>query len=212
MVISNTGAVRPHDLLWGMPLAALPDDAPKWAVDAVLAGQPLVVRRQAMPAGQVAVGLRGRGREQRYAASMPLADVHRRVMPEQLIDAPTESHQQWPALHALRQIRPVMEALELDRGVGGSAGFELASGIAALHQDSDLDLILRTPGRLNRRCAAELVEALETSVCRVDVQLQLEQGAVALREWARPTGRVLLKTATGARLVADPWHLAQVYA
>ena len=212
MVISNTGAVRPHDLLWGMPLAALPDDAPKWAVDAVLAGQPVVVRRQAMPAGQVAVGLRGRGREQRYAASMPLADVHRRVMPEQLIDAPTESHQQWPALHALRQIRPVMEALELDWGVGGSAGFELASGIAALHQDSDLDLILRTPGRLNRRCAAELVEALETSVCRVDVQLQLEQGAVALREWARPTGRVLLKTATGARLVADPWHLGQVCA
>ncbi|PBP97501.1 phosphoribosyl-dephospho-CoA transferase [Pseudomonas congelans] len=210
MVISNTGTVRPHDLLWGMPLTALPDDAPKWAVDAVLAGQPVVVRRQAMPAGQVAVGLRGRAREQRYAASMSLADVHRRVMPEQLIDAPTESHQQWPALHALRQIRPVMEALELDWGVGGSAGFELASGIAALHQDSDLDLILRTPGRLNRRCAAELIEALETSVCRVDVQLQLEQGAVALREWARPTGRVLLKTATGARLVADPWHLAQV--
>ncbi|PHX44741.1 phosphoribosyl-dephospho-CoA transferase, partial [Pseudomonas syringae pv. syringae] len=165
-----------------------------------------------MPAGQVAVGLRGRGREQRYAASMPLAEVCRRVMPEQLIDAPTEIHQQWPALQALRQIRPVMEALELDWGVGGSAGFELASGIAALHQDSDLDLILRTPGRLNRRCAAELVEALETSVCRVDVQLQLESGAVALREWARPTGRVLLKTATGARLVADPWHLRQVCA
>lgn len=212
MVISNTGAVLPHDLLWGMPLTALPDDAPKWAVEAVLAGQPVVVRRQAMPAGQVAVGLRGRGREQRYAASMPLAEVCRRVMPEQLIDAPTEIHQQWPALQALRHIRPVMEALELDWGVGGSAGFELASGIAALHQDSDLDLILRTPGRLNRRCAAELVEALETSVCRVDVQLQLESGAVALREWARPTGRVLLKTATGARLVADPWHLRQVCA
>ncbi|SOP95293.1 malonate decarboxylase holo-ACP synthase [Pseudomonas syringae] len=212
MVISNTGAVLPHDLLWGMPLTALPDDAPKWAVEAVLAGQPVVVRRQAMPAGQVAVGLRGRGREQRYAASMPLAEVCRRVMPEQLIDAPTEIHQQWPALQALRQIRPVMEALELDWGVGGSAGFELASGIAALHQDSDLDLILRTPGRLNRRCAAELVEALEASVCRVDVQLQLESGAVALREWARPTGRVLLKTATGARLVADPWHLRQVCA
>ncbi|MDF5892203.1 malonate decarboxylase holo-ACP synthase [Pseudomonas syringae pv. syringae] len=212
MVISNTGAVLSHDLLWGMPLTALPDDAPKWAVEAVLAGQPVVVRRQAMPAGQVAVGLRGRGREQRYAASMPLAEVCRRVMPEQLIDAPTEIHQQWPALQALRQIRPVMEALELDWGVGGSAGFELASGIAALHQDSDLDLILRTPGRLNRRCAAELVEALETSVCRVDVQLQLESGAVALREWARPKGRVLLKTATGARLVADPWHLRQVCA
>ncbi|MFH7391390.1 phosphoribosyl-dephospho-CoA transferase MdcG domain-containing protein, partial [Pseudomonas syringae group genomosp. 7] len=62
------------------------------------------------------------------------------------------------------------------------------------------------------RCAAELVEALETSLCRVDVQLQLDHAAVALREWARPTGRVLHKTSEGARLDADPWHRVEVYA
>ncbi|WP_024697085.1 malonate decarboxylase holo-ACP synthase [Pseudomonas avellanae] len=212
MVIDSAFAVLPHDLLWGMPLSALPDDAPQWAVDTVLAGQPVVVRRQAMPAGQVAVGLRGRGREQRYAASMRLTDVYRRVTPEQLIDSASETVQEWPALRALRQVRPVMDALERVWGVGGSAGFELASGIAALHQGSDLDLILRTPQPFSRRCAAELVEALAASVCRVDVQLQLDQGAVALREWARPAGRVLLKTASGARLVSDPWHLAEVCA
>ncbi|WP_440094510.1 malonate decarboxylase holo-ACP synthase [Pseudomonas syringae] len=212
MVIDSAFAVLPHDLLWGMRLSALPDDAPQWAVDTVLAGQPVVVRRQAMPAGQVAVGLRGRGREQRYAASMWLTDVYRRVTPEQLIDSASETVQEWPALRALRQVRPVMDALERVWGVGGSAGFELASGIAALHQDSDLDLILRTPQPFSRRCAAELVEALAASVCRVDVQLQLDQGAVALREWARPAGRVLLKTASGARLVSDPWHLAEVCA
>lgn len=115
-------------------------------------------------------------------------------------------------MRALRQVRPVMDTLELVWGVGGSAGFELASGIAALNQDSDLDLILRTPTPFSRRCAAELVEALAASVCRVDVQLQLDQGAVALREWARPAGRVLFKTASGARLVSDPWHLAEVCA
>ncbi|WP_024656702.1 malonate decarboxylase holo-ACP synthase [Pseudomonas syringae USA007] len=212
MVIDSAFAVQPHDLLWGMPLSALPDDAPQWAVDTVLAGQPVVVRRQAMPAGQVAVGLRGRGREQRYAASMRLTDVYRRVTPEQLIDSASETVQDWPALRALRQVRPLMDALERVWGVGGSAGFELASGIAALHQGSDLDLILRTPQPFSRRCAAELVEALAASVCRVDVQLQLDQGAVALREWARPAGRVLLKTASGARLVSDPWHLAEVCA
>lgn len=81
MVIDSACAVLPHDLLWGMPLSALPDDAPKWAVETVLAGQPVVVRRQAMPVGQVAVGLRGYGREQRYAASMLLTDVYRRVTP-----------------------------------------------------------------------------------------------------------------------------------
>ncbi|KPW24308.1 Phosphoribosyl-dephospho-CoA transferase [Pseudomonas cannabina pv. alisalensis] len=212
MVINHAFAVLPHDLLWGMPLSALPDDAPQWAVDTVLAGQPVVVRRQTMPAGQVAVGLRGRGREQRYGASMRLTDVYRRVTPEQLIDCPSEHIQDWPALRALRQVRPVMDALERVWGVGGSAGFELASGIAALNQDSDLDLILRTPQPFSRRCAAELVEALDKAVCRVDVQLQLEQGAVVLREWARPAGRVLLKSASGARLVSDPWHLAEACA
>ncbi|RMV75757.1 Phosphoribosyl-dephospho-CoA transferase [Pseudomonas caricapapayae] len=212
MVTDGAFAARPHDLLWGMPLSCLPDDAPAWAVEAVLAGHPVVVRRQAVTAGQVAVGLRGRGREQRYAANMSLADVYRQVSPEQLVDCPTGHIQDWPALRALRQVRPVMDALERVWGIGGSAGFELASGIAALNQDSDLDLILRTPEPLSRRCAAELVEALETSVCRVDVQLQLDQGGVALREWARPTGRVLLKTSEGARLVVDPWHRVEVYA
>ncbi|MFH4175995.1 hypothetical protein WAJ79_23905, partial [Acinetobacter baumannii] len=90
--------------------SALPDDAPKWAVETVLAGQPVVVRRQAMPVGQVAVGLRGYGREQRYAASMLLTDVYRRVTPEQLVLCPVENIQDWPALRALRQVRPVMDA------------------------------------------------------------------------------------------------------
>ncbi|MCI3947522.1 malonate decarboxylase holo-ACP synthase [Pseudomonas syringae] len=211
-MIDRALAVLPHDLLWGMPLSALPDDAPKWAVEALLAGQPVVVRRQAMPSGQVAVGLRGRGREQRYGASMSLSDIERRVSPEQLIDSPADSVRDWPALRALCQVRPVMVALDMTWGIAGSAGFELASGFAALNQDSDLDLILRTPEPFSRRCAAELVEALDTPVCRVDVQLQLDQGAVALLEWARPTGRVLLKTATGARLVTDPWHLVEVCA
>ncbi|RMO87812.1 Phosphoribosyl-dephospho-CoA transferase [Pseudomonas syringae pv. philadelphi] len=212
MVIDHAFAVLPHDLLWGMPLSALPDDAPQWAVDTVLAGHPVVVRRQTMPAGQVAVGLRGRGREQRYGAVMSLADVYRRVTPEQLLDCSFDSRCDWPALRALRQVRPVMDALERSWGVGGSAGFELASGFPALHQDSDLDLILRSPVPLTRQSAAELVETLDTAVCRVDVQLQLEQGAVALREWARPAGRVLLKSASGARLVTDPWHRVEAYA
>ncbi|KPY30936.1 Phosphoribosyl-dephospho-CoA transferase [Pseudomonas syringae pv. primulae] len=207
-----SSAVLPHDLLWGMPLSALPEDAPEWAVEAVLAGRPVVVRRQVVAAGLVAVGLRGHAREQRYAAVMACADISRRVSPEQLVDVVDGCLHDWPALRALCLIRPVMDSLELSWGVGGSAGFELASGFSALHQGSDLDLILRTPQPVERCWAAELVEALETAVCRIDVQLQLEQGAVALREWARPSGRVLLKSASGARLVADPWQLAEVCA
>ncbi|WP_406642445.1 malonate decarboxylase holo-ACP synthase [Pseudomonas californiensis] len=205
-------AVLPHDLLWGMPLSALPEEAPEWAGDAILAGRPVVVRRQQVAAGQVAVGLRGRGREQRYAAIMACAEIYRRVCPEHLIDYSTDNFHDWPALKALRQIRPIMDSLELTWGIAGSAGFELASGIGVLHQHSDLDLILRTPAPVSRRWAAELVEALQTSHCRIDVQLQLAHGGLALNEWASASSRVLLKGATEARLVRDPWQLIEACA
>ena len=35
-----------HDLLWGMIPAHLPVDAPGWAVEALSAGHPVVVRRR----------------------------------------------------------------------------------------------------------------------------------------------------------------------
>jgi phosphoribosyl-dephospho-CoA transferase len=82
----------------------------------------------------------------------------------------------------------------------------LASGFDALHEGSDLDLILRTPSPLSRVDAQALVAVLDTSVCRVDLQLQTPFGAVALREWAGASSRVLLKSAIQATLVTDPWN------
>jgi phosphoribosyl-dephospho-CoA transferase len=195
---------QPHDLLWGMPVSALPADAPTWCVEVIGLGHPVVVRRAPVGADQVAVGVRGRSRDQRYAAVMSLADIQRRVQPEHLVSLPFTG--EWPALWALRQIQPVMNALGLPWGVVGSAGFELASGVSALHQASDLDLILRTPHLFDRQAAAQLLDALAGAVSRIDLQLQTPLGAVALREWAGPSQRVLLKAADGARLVLDPWH------
>lgn len=43
----------------------------------------------------------------------------------------------------------------------------------------------------------------------VDMQLQTPLGAVALREWAGRSDRVLLKQACGACLTADPWNLRE---
>lgn len=191
-----------HDLLWGMTPAHLPADAPAWAVDAISAGHPVVVRRAIAEPGYVAVGVRGRLREQRFAAEMPLAAVQRRVAPEALRDV--VSSRDLPALQALAQLRSVLE--QETWGVSGSAGFELATGIEALHARSDLDLILRTPKRLERADAEDLLAILDATVCPVDLQLQTPFGAVALREWASGSRRVLLKTASGAHLVLDPWQ------
>ncbi|EIK59908.1 holo-ACP synthase, malonate decarboxylase-specific [Pseudomonas lactis] len=191
-----------HDLLWGMTLAHLPADAPAWVREAIRAGHPVVVRRAIAEPGHVAVGVRGRVREQRFAARMPVAAVHRRVVPQDLRDVP--SARDLPALRALDQLRPVLA--QQDWGVSGSAGFELASGIEALHANSDLDLILCTPKHLDRREARALLAILDTAPCAVDLQLETPFGAVALREWAGPSHRVLLKTVSGAYLVLDPWQ------
>lgn len=195
--------VLPHDLLWGMPVSALPSDAPDWVIEAVSLEHPVVVRRALAPRDSVAVGIRGPRREQRFAAVMPKADIRRCVRPEQLTHRDTQ--QSWPALKALNQVRPLLDLLGLPWGVSGSAGFELASGVSALHPDSDLDLIVRTPQFVSRAWAAELVEVLDRAVCRVDMQLQTPFGALALREWAGASRQVLLKSEHGAWLVTQPW-------
>ncbi|WP_338478823.1 malonate decarboxylase holo-ACP synthase [Pseudomonas trivialis] len=194
--------VNAHDLLWGMTPAQLPADAPAWAVEAISAGHPVVVRRALVAPGHVAVGVRGRLREQRFAAVMPLAQVTRRVVPEAL--GAVVSPRDIPALRAIEHLRPLL--VQHTWGVAGSAGFELATGIEALHAHSDLDLILRRPERLERGNARDLLAVLDTAVCAVDLQLQTPFGAVALREWAGGSRRVLLKTSGGAQLVADPWE------
>lgn len=191
-----------HDLLWGMTPAQLPADAPAWVRDAISAGHPVVVRRALAEPGYVAVGVRGRLREQRFAAQMPVVAVQRRVTPQDLRSV--ISTRDLPALRALDQLRPVLA--QQDWGVTGSAGFELASGIEALHAKSDLDLILRTPEPLERNAARDLLALLDSAECAVDLQLQTPFGAVALREWAGESRRVLLKTIHGAHLVLDPWQ------
>lgn len=193
-----------HDLLWGMTPEHLPVDAPAWAYEALGAGQPVVVRRATTAANRIAVGVRGRLREQRYATTMAKSAITRRVRPEDLGHA--VSVRDLPALHTLARLRPMLDGCGWVWGVSGAAGFELASGVEALHERSDLDLILRMPHPLDRGHARELLAQLDASVCVVDMQLQTPHGAVALREWAGPARRVLLKGNRQARLVCDPWQ------
>lgn len=193
-----------HDLLWGMTPQQLAADAPVWVVESIRAGHPVVIRRALSAPGLIAVGVRGPLREQRYATQMSVAAIQRRVRPEDLCHVVID--RDLPAVRALDQLRPMLDGGGWVWGVSGSAGFELASGMVALHEGSDLDLILRTPHPLERSQAQKLLEVLDAAVCPVDLQLQTPFGAVALREWAGPTRRVLLKTASEACLVMDPWN------
>lgn len=196
-----------HDLLWGMTPAQLPADAPQWAIESLAAGQPVVVRRAVSAEGWVAVGIRGVLREQRLAAFMPVDSIACRVSPEALCHV--ECERDLLVMQALKQLRPMLDDCGWVWGISGSVGFELASGFVAMHEASDLDLILRTPQLITRNQARKLVAVFDQDVCRVDMQLQTPFGAVALREWASGSARVLLKNQHQACLVADPWNLQE---
>ncbi|WP_434709194.1 malonate decarboxylase holo-ACP synthase [Pseudomonas sp. R1-1] len=193
-----------HDLLWGMIPAQLPADAPQWAIESLAAGQPVVVRRALSAGGLIAVGVRGLLREQRLAAFMRVDSIVRRVSPEALCHV--DSARDLPVMQALRQLRPMLDDCGWVWGVSGSVGFELASGFAAMHAASDLDLILRAAQPITRQQARALVAFFDRAACRVDMQLQTPFGAVALREWASGSARLLLKNAQQAQLVVDPWQ------
>ncbi|WP_339450612.1 malonate decarboxylase holo-ACP synthase [Pseudomonas sp. EA_5y_Pfl2_R50] len=193
-----------HDLLWGMTPAQLPADAPLWAVDSLAAGQPVVVRRALSADGFVAVGVRGVLREQRLAGLMAIDSIACRVSPEALCHV--DCARDLPVMQALKQLRPMLDDCGWVWGVSGSVGFELASGFKAMHAASDLDLILRTAQMITRHQARQLVAVFDQAVCRVDMQMQTPFGAVALREWASGSARVLLKNEYQACLVTDPWN------
>ncbi|MFZ6045723.1 malonate decarboxylase holo-ACP synthase [Pseudomonas sp. CR3202] len=193
---------KPHDLLWGMTPDQLPADAPAWAWQVLAAGHPVVVRRALCEPGLVAVGIRGASRDQRLAATMPIPAIQRLLSPEQLR---LRTDTGLPALGALEAVAPLLDATSLPWGPTGGVGFQLATGIAVLHEASDLDLLLRTPTPFSRQHARMLLAALNEAPCRIDLQLETPNGAVALREWAGDSRRVLLKSPEGARLVDNPW-------
>ncbi|MAB96544.1 malonate decarboxylase holo-ACP synthase [Pseudomonas marincola] len=205
----------PHDLLWGFTSAYLPADAPAWVVSALAERPPVVVRRAVGRPGWIAVGVRGKQRDQRFAGWMPVLAVSHCVRPEQLVHSQgwqSLAEADYPVIQALKRVAPVLHQSDWRWGVTGSLGFQLASGIKVIHPASDLDLLLRAPTPLSRLQAQHLLAQMSDVPAAVDVQVQCPHGAVALREWACSTARVLLKSQSGPLLVSDPWAQEAVVA
>ena len=98
----------------------------------------------------------------------------------------------------------LLEGRDLAWGPTGSVGYELASGLPAVGESSDLDLILRSPEPLPRATAREILEDLSSLPARADAQIDTGIGSVALAEWAAGK-EVLLRRASGPVLTEDPW-------
>jgi phosphoribosyl-dephospho-CoA transferase len=131
--------------------------------------------------------------------------VTERVRPEELAGrpAPRDLPVFWAVTLLAGLDRP---AWAVAWGPGGSAGFELATGVPAARQGSDLDLVIRVPEPVPPAEVARLLEALAGLPVRVDAQLQCDRGGFAAAEYARGGAQTLLRTDEGPFLVADPWE------
>jgi phosphoribosyl-dephospho-CoA transferase len=195
-------AARPHDLVrLADPGAVLTGAEPAWVGAALAAAPWVVIRRATATGGQLAAGVRGRARHQRHAMLIPAGAVVGIARPEDLRPAASVRSAETPALAALRECRPVLDALGHPWGPTGSAGFELATGCPATTAASDLDLLIRLGTLCGFPQAAVLADRLSGLPARVDCLLETGHGAVALAELAVHPDKIVLRTSDGPRLV-----------
>jgi triphosphoribosyl-dephospho-CoA synthase len=196
---------RPHDLvrLTSSAVARITDDAPAWTAVSLRRAPWAAVRRAHVDRG-VPIGVRGSGREERFACVVNDDEIEELVTPEMLAEhAPSRNH---GAFDALQAVLRAARARSLQVGPIGAAGFELATGVNALHEDSDLDVVVRAqPMDAQLHAFARTVADLPV---RIDVEVAFADGyGVALVEAVRG-GELLVKTPGGPRLL-PPFSPAQ---
>ena len=200
---------RAHDLLWLNPGILLgKPDLPEWVVAFWTDDMPVVVRRDFSQEGLIPVGIRGRKRSERAATWVCHQDVVRKLSPEEIIDS--LRHKEVMPFSTMKPVQALQMLLKADWqetwGVTGSCAFALATGRAVMHDESDLDLLVRCPQPLPKPHFSEMADLLERLPCRADIQIEVPAGAFSLKEWLREgTERVLLKTNQGPVLTATPW-------
>jgi phosphoribosyl-dephospho-CoA transferase len=94
-------------------------------------------------------------------------------------------------------------------GPGGSVGYELASGIPAVRDDSDLDFILFAPNKLEITEAQDLWRMISSAPGKVDALVETRFCGFSLEEFVTTSHRtILLRTNNGRILGSDPWNLS----
>jgi hypothetical protein len=93
-------------------------------------------------------------------------------------------------------------------GPAGSAGFELATGQHVLRQESDLDVVIYADRRLSLHDARALRDSATELPAVVDIRVETPVCGFSLLEYASAdSAAILLRTACGVLLGADPWDV-----
>lgn len=218
MVNARKNSPQVHDLVRLTPsaiegLSADAEAAEESWVASSLSQAPWAVVRRIRPSahGRVPIGVRGPERRQRWAAEISESAISDAVTPLQARNLlATRSR-----LGAFRALQALIDApIRVPWGVGGSLGFEIATGTKAVKESSDVDLIVYadtpvTDAELRElEMTAESVQ--ELSGTRIDILVETPVGAVAFAELARAVGllpkpTVMLRTPDGPELAKYPW-------
>jgi phosphoribosyl-dephospho-CoA transferase len=172
-------------------------------IDALCDPPFVVVRRGAITADEIPIGIRGVRRNERWATTCHPKHVKRILTPQSLL-ARAIPDRPMPALHALRLLK---ERWPPNWGPGGSVGFELATGAPVVTPDSDLDAVIYAPNPIDITEARNLLEATRNLPAAVDIRVETPHVGFSLAEYvAHPGAKILLKTPQGAVLGTDPWR------
>jgi len=191
---------RPHDLLRIASVEHLCRMGPAWVTPALRDAPWVVVRRAWCAPGYLPVGIRGPSRSHRHATLIESSSVAEVLSPADLIDR-VDRLPDLPVTDTLRRAAAVLAPTGLRWGPGGSVGFSLATGVFATTPTSDLDLVLTADDVPPLAMLADLRDAFRELPARVDCQLDLPIGGIALDDLFGPTDTVLVRTNDGPSLM-----------
>ena len=191
---------RPHDLLRIASVARLCRMGPAWVTPALRDAPWVVVRRARCAPGYLPVGIRGPNRSQRHATLIESTAVTEVQSPADLVDR-VDRLPDLPVTEALRGAAAVLAPTGLRWGPGGSVGFSLATGVLAVTAASDLDVVMTVDDVPPLALLADLRDAFRELPARVDCQLDLPIGGIALDDLLGQGGEVLVRTNDGPSLM-----------
>jgi phosphoribosyl-dephospho-CoA transferase len=170
----------------------------------------VVVRRGRISDGLIPVGVRGSQRHERWAGFTRLSEVLETRRPDQLrLLLAKDSRRGLQAFRTLSYLESHLVELDISWGPGGSAGYELASGIPAVRDGSDLDLILFASKNLDTTEAQDLWRMISSAPGKVDALVETPYCGFSLQEFVTASHRkILLRTTDGRILGSNPWSLS----
>lgn len=190
-----------HDLIYNTP-------KPDWVAESIKRAPFVVVRRVHAENGLIPVGIRGKNRNERFAAFVRINNIVNIITPKQIVLAREWIHHDKEIFTYLEEIKKQMDEKVIDWGPGGSVGFELVSKVPTVNDKSDIDIIIRYTPELTLAYSRKLISELSKLPIHIDVQVETSKGSFSLHEFANSEGKpILFKTKNGPMLM----HVSESY-